>query len=273
MNIEKIKNYNQKMLAVFSTIAVIAAAVGLISLLVFIITELVPNRPSGTNALLSDDKVEQLKKDSLIQQIISYDSPRLVDTLNLVYLIPVHVKTLDKPEEKGTETLALADADYELSSGSKYRGERFYGSFNNLIMYDYKNSSSQKICDYRLIGTDLSYTYFEDEIIIVFTGAERDTDGDNTITLLDFKSLFVYSLKTKELRKISRENSTVSSFNFIEDRKDILVTFGYDRNKNSEFDTETEPAYIMKYDYMANKLVPIIDGELERDIQKIIDKN
>jgi len=270
MNIEKIKNYNQKMLAVFGTIAVIAAAVGLISLLVLIITELVPNKPSGTNALLSDDKVEQLKKDSLIQQIISYDSPRLVDTLNLIYLIPVNVKTLDK---EGTETLKLVDAGYELSSGRKYRGVRFYGSFNNLIIYDYKNRNSRKICDYRLIGTDLSYTYFEDEIIIVFTGAERDTDGDKTITLLDFKSLFVYSLKSKELRKISRENSTVSSFNFIEGRKDILVTYGYDRNKNNEFDTETEPTYVEKYDYIANTLVPIIDGELERDIQKIIDKN
>lgn len=273
MNIEKIKNYNQRMLAAFSTIIVIAAAIGLISLIVFIISELIPNRRPTTNTLLSDEKVEELKKDSLRQQIISYDSPRLVDTLNMIYLIPVNVKNLDKPEETDEKVLGILDGDFEMSSGRKYAEKRFYGAFNNLIIQDYKNQSSQKISDYRFIGTDLSFEYFYDEIIIVFTGAERDTDGDNKITLLDFKSLFVYSLKNRELRKINQENSTVNSFEFVEDKKDILVTLGYDRNKNNEFDINTEPTFVMKYDYTSDKLIPVVDKGLEKDIQNIIDKN
>ena len=166
MNIEKIKNYNQKMLAVFSTMIVIAAGIGLISLIVIIISELIPNRKPTTNTLLSDEKVEELKKDNLRQQIISYDSPRLVDTLNLIYLIPVSVKTLDKPEEMDEGVLGLLDGDFEMSSGRKYRGKRFQGVFNNLIIYDYKNQKSQKISDYRMIGTDLLFEYFDDEIVL-----------------------------------------------------------------------------------------------------------
>jgi len=272
MDIEKIKNYNQKMLAVFITIIVTAASIGLIALIVFIISELIPNRIQNNNTLLSDEKVEELKKDSFRQQIISYDSPILVDTLNLVYLIPVNVKTLDKPEE--TDKVAYAaNTDFERSSAQKYSERSIYGSFNNLIIYDYKNQSSDKICEYRIIGTDLSLEYFQDEIIIVFTGAEKDTDGDKRITLLDCNSLFVYSLKNGVLRNISQGNSTVYSFEFIEGKKDILVTFGYDRDKNDKFDARTEPTFIMKYDYTLDKLVPIVDEKLGEDVQKIIDGN
>ena len=69
------------------------------------------------------------------------------------------------------------------------------------------------------------------------------------------------------------DNSTVNLYNYVEDKKDILITFGYDRNKNNEFETNIEPTFVMKYDYMLNKLIPIVDKELEKDIQKIIDKN
>jgi hypothetical protein len=273
MNIEKIKNYNQKMLAAFSTMIVIAAGIGLIALIIFVISELIPNKRPTTNTLLADEKVDELKKDSLRQQIISYDSPRLVDTLNLIYLLPVNVKTLEKPEEMDKEVLGLLDMDYEMSSGRKFSGRRFYGAFNNLIVYDYKHGNSSKISDSRFIGTDLSFEYFDDEIIVVFTGAEKDTDKDKSITLLDFKSLFVYSLKTRKLKKLSIENATVNEFKYVENKKDILITFGYDRNKNNKFDSDIEPTFVMKYDYMNDKLIPIVDKELEKDIQKIIDKN
>lgn len=261
------------MLAAFSTMIVIAAGIGLIALIIFVISELIPNKRPTTNTLLADEKVDELKKDSLRQQIISYDSPRLVDTLNLIYLLPVNVKTLEKPEEMDKEVLGLLDMDYELSSGRKFSGRRFYGAFNNLIVYDYKHGNSSKISDSRFIGTDLSFEYFDDEIIVVFTGAERDTDKDKSITLLDFKSLFVYSLKTRELKKLSIENATVNEFKYVENKKDILITFGYDRNKNNKFDSDIEPTFVMKYDYMNDKLIPIVDKELEKDIQKIIDKN
>ena len=247
---------------------VIAAGIGLIALLIIVISELIPNKRPTTNTLLADEKVDELKKDSLRQQIISYDSPKLVDTLNLIYLLPVNVKTLSKPEEMDKEVMGLLDADYEMSSSRKIIARRYYGAFNNLIVYEYKNGNSSKISDSRFIGTDLSFEYFDDEIIIVFTGAEKDTDNDKNITLLDFKSLFIYSLKTRELKKVSIDNSTVNEFNFVENQKDILITFGYDRNKNSKFDSDQEPTFVMKYDYLKDKLIPIVDKELEKGIQK-----
>lgn len=273
MNIEKIKNYNQKMLAALSTMIVIAAGIGLIALIIFVISELVTNNRPTTNALLADEKVDELKRDSLRQQIISYETPRLVDTLNLVYLLPVNVKTLKKPEEMDKEVPELTNVNYEIGSGGKFSGRRFYGTFNNLIVYDYKHGNSSRISDSRFIGTDLFFEYFDDEIIIAFTGAEKDTDKDKSISLLDFKSLFVYSLNTRELKKIGIDNATVIEFKYVENKKDILITFGYDRNKNNRFDSDIEPTFVMNYDYMNDKLIPIVDKELEKEIQNIIDKN
>ncbi len=275
MKIEKIKNYNQRMLAVLITVVVITAVIGLISLLVFIISDMIPNSSTDNNALLSDDKIEELKKDSLRQQIISYDSPRLVDTLNLIYILPVHVKTLEKAEDMGEGVLGLLDGDFEIGSRKSTfkRRSYYYGSFNNLIVYDYKNNQSQKVSEYRLYGSDLTFHYFDDEILLVFTGAEKDTNKDHKVNDNDFNSLFVYSLKNKELKKISLDKATVVSYEFVENQKDILVNFGYDRNQNQLFESAFEPNFIRKYTYNTSTLELIISEELEVSIQKIIDKN
>lgn len=275
MDIEKVKNYNQKMLAAFFTMAVIAAGIGIVSILIFIISELIPDRRPTQNILLSDKKIDELKKDSLRQQIISYDTPRLVDTLNLIYLIPVSVKTLDKPEKMEFNLQSEKDDYYDGGSSSYKRNPRmkYYGAFNNLIIYDYKNSITKKVCDYRLIGEDLLIEYFKDEIVMAFLGSEKDTDGDNVITLQDFKSLFLYSLNTKVLKKVSMNNQTVTSFSYVQDTKDLLVTFGFDKNKDNKFNDYFEPTVVMRYDYASGRLTPIVNKDLEKDIQRIIDKN
>ena len=271
MNIEKIKNYNQKMLAALSTILVAIAVIGLISIITFVIIELKPHRTPQSNTLLSDKKVEQLNKESLRQQIISYDTPRLVDTLNLIYIIPVNVKTLHNPEEANREVLGLLDI--KASSSSGYSSSYYYGSFNNLIVYDFKKGTSEKISTKRMIGTDLLFNYFDDEIVLTFTGSERDTDLDDKVTLLDFSSLFIFSLKDRRLREVAVENSTVNSLKHVENKKDILISFGYDRNKDNLFDSETEPSFVMKYDYKNETLTADVNNDLEKELQKIIDKN
>jgi len=110
-------------------------------------------------------------------------------------------------------------------------------------------------------------------LTLVLTGAEKDTNKDGAVTLEDFKSLFVYSLKNNNLRKVEIKNSTVDSFKFIEKKKDILITFGRDRDADNVYDSEKDPTFIMRYDYVQKSLVPIVDKALEAGIQKIIDKN
>jgi|WetSurMetagenome_2_1015567.scaffolds.fasta_scaffold163971_1 hypothetical protein len=274
MNIEKVKNYNQKMLAVFITIIVGIAAIGLISFIVFLFSEIIPNNKPDTNTLLSEKKLDQLKKDSLRQQIISYNTPELVDTTSLLYLIPVNVKTLTKPEKMDKQVLGILDVNKEAGySSSRFNTERsYYGSFNNILLYDFKNNQSRMIVGKRIIGSDLQYKYFDDEIILTFTGSEYDTDLDNQITLKDLQDLFIYSLKDRVLKQLKQPNSTVESYKFVTGEKDILITFGYDRDKNNNFDIETEPTYVMRYNFKTGEIQNIVDKNLESEIQAIIDK-
>lgn len=274
MDIEKIKNYNQKMLAVFSTIIVGIAAVGLISFIIFLITEIIPNTKPDTNVLLSDKKVDQLKKDSLRKPIISYNTPELVDTTGLIYIVPINVKTLSRPEEMDQQVLGLLNTERDFSSSSSkfYSDGSYYGSFNNILLYDGKNNQTSMILNKRIIGTDLEYKYFNDEIILTFTGSEDDTDLDNKITLLDLQDIFIFSLKDKVMKQLKQPNSTVESYKYITGEKDLLITFGYDRDKNNKFDNEIEPTYVMRYNYKTGELTNIVNKSLETELQAIIDK-
>lgn len=111
MNIEKIKTYNQKLLAVLGTIVALMALIGLISILFFVGMEIGSSFGSKSeDGILSDEKIELLQKENKRQQIISYQIPELVDTVNLIYMIPVSQKTLNNPENiEDDEVLGLLD--------------------------------------------------------------------------------------------------------------------------------------------------------------------
>lgn len=271
MENNKLKTYNRRIIAALITVLLIIAATILVKILVEEIKPLFTRHDAQTNTLLTDDNVEKLKSDNLRQQIISYQSPILVDTLNLVYLIPVEVKTLNK-SEKNDKAVTSAKKERVLAEMSM-ENEIIYQSFTNLIVYDYKNNTTQKVCSCRLIGSNLKIKYFDDEIILVFSGADADSNHDGMVNYQDLKSLFVYSLKEKKLQKFGIKNSSVKSFNFIEKKKDILVSWEFDRNGDNEFDSETEPNFITKYDHAQKLMTLVVNSALEKEIQQIIDKN
>lgn len=272
MNIERIKNYNQRMLAIFSTLIVIISSIGLIVLIWTIVNELLPSKVRKTeNVLMSDERVEQLAQDNLRQQIISYDFPRLVDTTKLIYLIPVTIRTLDEPEPNEYGVLGLMDT-YDSRKSLISNKHSFYGTFINLILYDNLNNKSQKIVNHRMVGNEYDIVYLDDDILIIFKGAEKDTDNDGRITMNDLKSLFIYSVKGKELKVVTKENTTVLNYEMIKEKNEILVLFGIDRNKDNKFVVYKEPTCVMKYNINTGKLFDVVEKVLETEIQRIIDK-
>lgn len=270
MNIEKVKNYNAKMLAVLSTLLVGLGCIGLISMVLLLVSELWPRDNSyDDNHLLADTQVEQLAKDSLRKQIVSYDTPYLVDTAQLIYIIPVKVKTLNSPEAvDGGRGLVVS----KLSSGSYSKGSYYQQSFNNLVVFDYKTGQTTKLSDFRYIGEELSFNYFKDDIIMLYQAALDNTDNDKLLTLNDLKALFVYSFNEKSVRQLKLPNASVTHYAFVGESKDLLVTFGQDRNGDGEFDETYEPTVVMKYDFEADTFSEVINPALKSDLQAIIEK-
>ena len=83
MKIEKIKNYNQMLLAVLGTIAIIFALVGLIAFMGTVINEFRWNRHNDVEGgILSDEKIEELQKENKREQVIS----KIMKALSMIEL-------------------------------------------------------------------------------------------------------------------------------------------------------------------------------------------
>ncbi len=268
MNIEKIKNYNQKVLAVIGTVVVLISIFGLIVISTVAITEIrrIFSSDDQDAGILSDEKIEELQQENKRQQLISYENPVLIDTLNLIYLIPVSHKTLQSAEFIDDGLLNITEAPSDYKSESRY-SKQYSGDFNNLLIYDFKNGSVEKLFKERINFRDIQTEYFKDDILVVFLASTKDTYKDGVINQLDYKKLFLYSLKSKELKEISLENADVSQINFVDKSKDLLLKFGIDHNKDGKFDEYTEPAMIMKYDYYSGVLINVISEKINKELQ------
>ncbi len=272
MNIDKIKNYNQKLLAVLGSLVFLIAVIGLISITFFLINEIGGSYRDNYqhDGILSDEKIEELQKENKRKQLISYDNPRLVDTINLVYIIPVSHKTLNTSEFIERESLRLLDTRSGYETDRRYT-RRYYGNYNNLLIYDYINHETDKLFDERINFETIQIEYFEDDILVLLKAATKDTYKDGVINQLDLKTLFLYSLKDKKLTEIKRENTDVDDIIFVGNSKDLIINFGIDYNKDGEFDHNSEPSLIKKYDYMSGKLVDIVSDEISSELQMQLD--
>lgn len=271
MNIDKIKNYNQKILALLGTAVLLLAIFGIISILIFTISDLIPKDDMTDTALLSDEKLEQLTQQNMRQQVISYNNAILIDTLQQKYIIPIMVRTLKSAEFIEDETDFFENFGSGSYSGKRYRRSGYNTEFNNLVYWDYLSNVMKPILDTRMIGSKLEYSYFEDDILVSFVGADVDSNNDGHVTLEDNKNLYFYSFKEQALRKIEHNNATVIDFKYRHKSMDAIVTFGKDRNEDGNYKVSNEPSYLMLYKFKENKLEPVLAESITKDLQALIE--
>ena len=141
------------------------------------------------------------------------------------------------------EVLGLMNTRGSYKVNSRY-SKQFYGDFTNLLIYDFNNDSTTKLFANRVNFKNIQTEYFNDDILVLFKASTEDTYKDGVINQLDYKTLFIYSLKDKVLKEIGLENADVSQFNFVENSKNLIIKFGLDHNKDGKFDEYSEPSLI-----------------------------
>ena len=134
-----------------------------------------------------------------------------------------------------------------------------------------KTENTNKLFDKRVNFDEIDAEYFQDDILLVLKVSEKDTYRDGVINLLDFKSLYVYSLKKKELKKIGTDEMDVFSYKFFKNSKDLIVRFGIDKNNNGKYEEYNEPTIIKKYNYQSGLLTDIIQPSLNSELQKTLE--
>jgi hypothetical protein len=278
MKIEKIRNFNQVILA-------IAGIFGLILLIIFIImfaSDLFQSWNFGscrnktiTNSLISDEKVETLNQENLRLQIISYETPKLIDTINIIYIIPISVSTLDRPEtvvEAGGSDglMALMDTYDSIRRKGYYAENYFEGLFANLIVYKPIANKTILLFNERIMLSGLRTYDFKDDILLIFFTAEKDTNKDGLINFNDDKNLCIYSLKTEKLRRVAEGTNSITDYQFIENSKDLLIEFSLSQYNDVKFKSY-KPRKIMKYEFETDQLTEVVPVQIQQQMQNLVE--
>lgn len=266
----KIEKYNQRLLAVLGTVGVIFLIVALLSFISIMIIDYFRFNDDIETGILSDDKIEELQKKNKREQVISYENPRLIDTLNSIYIIPISHKTLNKEEDIDKVVGLLSTSNNYEPSDTRY-SSGYYGAFNNLIVYDSEKGTNEKLFDERVNFDHIKTEYFEDDILLLMNVSKKDTYKDGVINLMDFKTLHIYSLSQKQLKTIGIDGMDVFSYKFLNNSKDLSIRFGIDKNKDGQYSEYNEPTSIKKYDFENDILVDIIDEKINSDLQKTLE--
>jgi len=277
MKIEKIKNFNQIILAIAGIFGVILLLIGIIIACSDLFRSLSSNRGNSTitNSLISEEKIEMFNKENQRLQIVSYELPKLVDTLNIVYIIPVSVSTLDKPEtvveaayDEGI--MGLLDTYSSVRSKGYYAENYFEGLFANIIVYQPILNKTVLLFNERIMLSGIRTYYFKDDILLIFFTAEKDTNKDGLINFKDDKNLCIYSLKTEKIHRILEGSNSITDYKFIENSKDLLVEFSLSQYNDVKFKSY-KPQKIMKYEFETEKLSEVVPAKIQQQMQNLVE--
>ncbi len=261
---DKLTRYNQKLLAILGTMAIIAlAAILIISLAVWIFS--ISDDFGGVdNTLQVPDSLVQ--KDGKIHQLVSFSEPELVDTLNNIYIIPVSQRTLEQPIEENTMRLN------KIGSTSSY--ESIYNkesSYNNIIVYHKNNEQKTTLFDFRVNITHYYDRIIKDKIFLFIIGSKGDTNKDGSYSNDDLENLYLYDLENDFLKTIDLDNASYEGSTIMFDTDELVIEFGMDINKDGEYDSSREPSHLIHYTISKDEQTDFVPDEMQKQIQSIVD--
>lgn len=263
---DKLARYNQKLLAAIGTLALVAVAVILIITLIVWIISLSSNYSSVDNTLQVPDSLGQ--DDGKIKQLVSFQEPELVDTLNNIYIIPVTQRTLEKPMNK--KDYRIVKEAYS-SSNDFYYSDWGIGSYNNLIVYRKNEARKRALFDFRINITRYHHRIILDKFYLFIVGTKGDTNKDGAYTNDDLDNLYIYDFENEYLKTISLEHAGFEGSNNLYETEEMILSFGMDINNNGEFDELREPIRLKHYSIPMDELTDFIPGDLQDQLQEIID--
>lgn len=257
--INKIKNYNQILLAAAGTIGIILM---IISGVIFI-SEILPSNYEEEGMIVTEE-VELLNEQGLRKEIISFDYLKLIDSAKQIYVLPVTQASLDNPESS-EKSLGLINS----FSGSGYYGELIY---NNIVVYYGQIDSSIIVFDNRLSIGDYMITKHKEDHYILASGCNIDSNKDNFLNSKDLQGLFVFNIDKQKYDKIeTQENHTI--LNIFQPNKSNLLfcKIGVDRDVDGVFEDNLEPTIFMKLDLENVKLKPVAGKSINERLQKVLE--
>ena len=269
----KITRYNQRLKAIIGTLILVGVGLLIVAGGYALIDDIISThfrKNAKDNALIADD---QDGSDDLntkaTEQEISFSKPRLIDTLNSIYLIRVtHVNT-ETAELHGKET--TTEGLFIKLKGRDYSYFKYSGLYNNIIIYDKKNDQKTHVFRSKVCINSIQNHFFKGKQYLLISGTMHDTNKDGKLKDSDLQTFFLYNIQDQKLKTVGFEGYGLIDHYILYDSDEIVLRFGEDKDKNGMFKKYVEPIILKKLSISKNKTEDLIGSELKDSLQKLID--
>jgi hypothetical protein len=267
---DKLSKYNQKLLAIIGTI--ILAGFGLLILigagvLVFELSRDYDNQRIRDNTLtieLKSDSVTEFNN-KVRNQEVTFETLRLIDSLNSIYVIPISQVNL--MDSEGINEIL----DFNESRKIRYGRNRYTGTYNNIIVYHQKKRRNTLV-----FNDKINVSSFQDYVIkgiqyLLIEGAKIDSNKDKKLNNTDLKSFFSYNILSGELNEFTFKDMGLVDYYVTYDSDEIILRYAKDKDINGEINEYQEPIYAKKLTLSDYKIYDLVDQKMVDKIQNLID--
>lgn len=265
---DKLKWYNQKLLAVIGT--TLLAVIG-ISILIGIGTSISSffyraHRVDNGLQTQANDGPNNADTVFIRTQEITFDDPVQLDTAKDQYIFPVRQVNLEVEE-------AVYDRDKKSygSFGSKMRYESYHGLYNNFVYYHHSKNLKHKIFNERITVTHWAHFKKDSIDVLLFKGTTTDDNSDGKMNYADCQSLFAYYVSNDTLMRYDFDGNSVMDFDPMKKTELISIKIGIDKNKDFHFDQNHEPQEIKTLNLVSREVSDMIPAEMKQSIQDLVD--
>lgn len=267
INHEKIKNYNQLLLAIAGTAGLIFLIVaGIIMVVEF--TSYYFDDDEIQTGIIAQEEADQLLKDSLRKQIISFRNISVLDSGNQVFIMPVSQANLGE-EENIDELIGLTNVHRPYSK--IFSKNAFYGH-NNLVLYFSKEDTSIIVFDFKISISEYDKFDIDNRNFLLIQGASYDSNKDGYLNGNDFQEIYAYDLPARKLSKIDigKNKTAIGYFRPLKSDK-LFVKLGVERDMDNRFNHLNEPAIFYEIDIENMKLKEWMDEKQIESLQRLLD--
>ncbi len=270
INFQKVRNFNQLILAIAGSFVAILLITLLVILLVTSINNMINYRSNQVETgIIATEEAEELVRDSMRKQIVSFSTLSNIDSVRQLFIVPVSQANLKDAESSYDSDYMSSGPGFSKTKFRSYRSDRIY---NNLILYNALENESHVIFDFRICVTGYQYHQGKDDDFIVIMGSENDSNKDNVINEKDLKGIYIYELATKQMTKLEIGKSmTVVDIDQPDNADFLIGKLAWDKNGNGTYDKYYEPMIYKRIDLVNKSLIPILeDGQMEK-IQQLLE--
>lgn len=269
---EKLRKYNQLVLAIGGTITLIILIIaGIIGLQDLFRTSYYHDDLGYEPGIIAEELADSLVRKNERDQIITFNNFQLIDSARQIYLLPVSQRNLEETE---STTNGLINLSNNFSGSGNYDSKRYKSGlhYNNLIVYDASKDSSRIIFDQRLSISNFQYLTLQDKRYLLIRAAKNDSNKDAYVDQYDLQRLFIYALDSDKLRAIEIQDSlSFLSFTTYLGDQQLALLFGADRNQNGEFEYDSEPKLYFRLDLGTNILSPVVSKLQINKLQHLLE--